>query len=298
MNRRILRCAGLVAGLVAIPCAVVVTAASPAAAFSQYCGEGQIGIYHGGYPPGTEDTGHPEWGSAYESWGGKGAIDAAKAAALAIDRASAFVEWGKKLHEALIEDELTATQELAYSVASLVLKIGGVAAEASVQQAEQAANEMDACAAVFNGDLVDVLYVARLEEELGQLDPANGPVKVPSNVFLLPDDGSPEWTSDTTKYADRNNHGDLTIPYVDGAIDNEYVGAAVIVRNLIAHMEAHGMNTGGGTVWVPGVGLVHQDGAKDLWWDGMRLLEDGRVRLAYAKFAEAYRTAVTTHTTS
>jgi hypothetical protein len=30
----------------------------------------------------------------------------------------------------------------------------------------------------------------------------------------------------------------------------------------------------------------------------MRLLEDGRVRLAYAKFAEAYQTAVTTPTTS
>jgi hypothetical protein len=296
MNRHIARCAGAVAGLLTIPCVVVATA-NPAAAFSQYCGEGQIGIYHGGYPPGTEDTGHPEFGSPLESWGGKGAIDAAKAAALAIDRASAFTEWSEKLYEAL-EDPGSKTVKLGFAIANLALKIGGVAAEASVQQAEQASNEMDNCAAVFNGDLVDVLYVARLEEELGGLDPANGPIKTPSDVFLLPDDGAPEWTSDTTKYADLNNHGDLTIPYVDGAIDNEYVGAAVVVRNLIAHMEAHGMNTGGGTVWVPGVGLVHQDGAKDLWWDGMRLLEDGRVRLAYAKFAEAYQTAVTTHTSS
>lgn len=278
--------------------ALVVAPTGPASAFGQYCGKDQAGIHLGGYAPGSLDNGHPDPKSKHPGWAGLGAVKEAKTNAFKIERIGASVEMSEKIFDAMPFDDPSKEIKLGFSIASLITDIAGVAADSVVRGLEHRNAEMVACGSVFLGDTVDLLFVARMQEELAGINPADGPIKVPSNIFVLPDDGNPDWNRDSTHYRDRPEHNALGIPYADGFANDEYIGVATMVRNEIAHLEAHGINTGGGTVWKDGVGLVHVDGAKDLWWDGIHLLQDGRLRLAYAKFAEAYRMAVELHTTS
>lgn len=270
--------------------------AGPAAAVHQYCGKAAIGVHKGGYPGSTLDNGHPHGDGVDSGWSGGGAIKIALGVALALERAGAFIEMSETLYDSMSSNPVPKTVELKFNIAALAADIGKVAADATVLNLNQRIAEVNACNAVLAGDTIDLLFVARVQEELATFSSADGTVEVPSNLFLLPDDGSPEWTQQLTdesrKYSHLPGHDDLPIPYVDGVADTDAVGVATVVRNAIAHLEAHGIGTGGGYKWVPGVGLVYQDGAKDLWWDAMRLLEDGRVRLAHAKFAAAYRMAV------
>lgn len=291
MGRRVatVAAATMVVTVMALP-------ASPATAVHQYCGKDATGVHLGGYPGATKDNGHPDGDGEDSGWAGGGAQEIAARVALAIERVGAGLEMSGELYEAIASNGGTEAVKLGFAIASLVSDIAGVAADATVLQLDQRVAEVDACNGVLAGDTIDLLFVARMQEELASFNPTDGTVEVPSNLFLLPDDGSPEWTSDSTLYSHLPGHDDLDTPYIDGVANTEAIGVATVVRNAIAHLEAHGISTGGGYTWVPGVGLQYQDGAKDLWWDGMRLLEDGRLRLAHAKFAEAYRMAVAPQT--
>jgi hypothetical protein len=271
---------------------------SPATAVHQYCGKDAIGVHLGGYPGSTKDNGHPDGDGEDSGWAGGGAQEIAARVALAIERVDAGLEMSSELYEAIASNGGTEGVKLGFAIAGLATGIAVVAADAAVLNLDQRVAEVDACNGVLAGDTIDLLFVARMQEELATFNPTDGTVEVPSNLFLLPDDGSPEWTSDSTLYSHLPGHDDLPIPYIDGMANTEAIGVATVVRNAIAHLEAHGIGTGGGYEWVPGVGLQYQDGAKDLWWDGIRLLEDGRLRLAHAKFAEAYRMAVAPQTNS
>jgi len=271
---------------------------APAAhADHQYCGEAAEGVHLGGYAGSTHDNGHPdgeEVGGAVD-YAGAGAVDIAKNVAMAAERLKEGLGVTENMYDVLNFRTPIKELKLGFSIATLAAGIASIVADAVVLRLEQQNAEVNACGGTMLGDMVDTLFVARMQEELGGIDPADGSIDIPSNTFLLPDDGAPGWTSESDLY---DGHKDsLEIPYVDGRA-NGNLGVVTVVRNTIAHLEAHGVKTGGGYKWVPNVGLVYQDGAKDLWWDGVRLLEDGRVRLAYAKFAEAYRMAVTTQTTS
>lgn len=270
---------------------------APAQAFSQYCGKDQEGIHKEGYAAGSYDNGHPDHEADPQGWAGGAAVGTAKNVALALNRVSAFIAMSEKIYDVLDYAEPIKEVKLGFSVAALAADIATTAADAVVMGLEQQNAEINACGAVFVGDTVDLLFVTEMQEDLGAVDPS-GESTVPSSMFMLPDDGNPDWNRDATRYRDRNGHADLALPYAAGFANDPYVGVATMVRNTIAHLEAHGINTGGGTVWVPGVGLQQLEGAKDLWWDGMRLLQDGRLQLAYAAFAEAYRVAVSVHTNS
>lgn len=277
--------------------ALLVPPAPAAYADHQYCGEAAEGVHLGGYAGSTRDNGHPdgeEVGGAVD-YAGAGAVDIAKNVAMAAERLKEGLGVTESMYDVLVFRTPSKEVKLGFSIAKLAAGIASIAADAVVLRLEQQNAEVDACGGTMLGDMIDTLFVADLEEELAGLDPANGHIDIPSNIHLLPDDGVPEWTSESDLYD--GHEGSLDIPYPDGRA-NGNLGVATVVRNTIAHLDAHGIKTGGGYKWVPNVGLVYQDGAKDLWWDGMRLLEDGRVRLAYAKFAEAYRMAVTTQTTS
>jgi len=280
-----------------LPLALLALPAPPAHADHQYCGEAAEGVHLGGYAGSTHDNGHPdgeEVGGAVD-YAGAGAVDIAKNVALAAERLKEGIGVTENMYDVLAFRTPSKEVKLGFSIAKLAAGIASIAADAVVLRLEQQNAEVDACGGTMLGDMIDTNFVAGMQEELAGLDPADGDIDIPSTIYMLPDDGAPEWTSESDLYPGHEGH--LDTPYVDGRA-NGNLGVAMVVRNTIAHLEAHGVKTGGGYKWVPGVGLVYQDGAKDLWWDGIRLLEDGRVRLAYAKFAEAYRMAVTTETTS
>lgn len=296
MTQQAWRCRAAVVGAVVatLVAALLAFPAAPASATHQYCGPTATGVHLGGYPEGTMGNGHPAGEDG--SYIAVAAVGEAKRTAMEVNRAEAFVALSGTIYDTLSFRAPNKVVKLGFSIAGLALGITATTAEAAVLALEQRKAEVDACNAVLAGDTMDLIFVAQLQEELANLDPADGTVDVPTSMFLLPDDGSPAWTDHAPGYQDRPGHKDLAIPYVDGFADNEYLGVATVVRNTIAHLDAHGIDTGGGYEWVPGVGLQYQDGAKDLWWDAMRLLEDGRVRLAHTKFAEAYRMAVMTET--
>lgn len=278
--------------------------AEAAHADHQYCGPDAEGVHLGGYAGSTLDNGHPDYGDGEDSdevggavdYAGAGGVDVAKNVAMAAERLAEGLGVTANMYDAMPLKTPIKELKLGFSIAQLAAGIASTAADAVVLRFEQQNAEVDACGGTKLGDMIDTLFVADLQEELAGLDPANGHIDVPSTIHMLPDDGAPTWTSESDGYPGHKDS--LDIPYVEGRADNANLGVAAVVRNTIAHLEAHGIDTGGGYEWVPDVGLVYQDGAKDLWWDGMRLLEDGRVRLAYAKFAEAYRMAVDTQTTS
>ncbi|HEX2177108.1 MAG TPA: hypothetical protein VHG70_14480 [Nocardioidaceae bacterium] len=275
--------------------------ATPARALHQYCGSGAEGIHLGGYAGETRGNGHPQ-ANGDGGWAGGAALGEAKNARLTINRIKAFLGLGTQLLSAQMFVTPTKALKTALTIARLALTVAEVAADAVVMEREQRNAEMDACNDVLGGDTIDLLFLAQMQAELGEYDPADGTVEYPSNILQLPDDGSPGWTEHSERYTDRPSdasgegvrHEDLKSPYVDGFVNVDYIGVATMVRNTIAHLEAHGIDTGGGHVWEDGR-LVYRDGAKDVWWDAMRLLEDGRVRRAYATFAEAYQMAVTAH---
>lgn len=288
---------GVAVGAPVLALLAVVGPAPSAQANHQYCGKDAEGVHLGGYAGETRDNGHPdgeEVGGAVD-YAGVGAVAIAKQVAFALDRVNESVGMAEAIADAVPFIEPEKEIKLGFSIAKLAAGIAKTAADAVVMGLEQRNAEVDACGGTVTGDLLDTLFVARIEEELAGLASGGSPIGPPS-MFVLPDDGAPEWTSETDRYD--GHEGSLDIPYIDGVANDENIGVAVIVRNTIAHLEAHGINTGGGFKWIQGQGLVYQDGAKDLWWDAMRLLEDGRVRLAYAKFAEAYRMAVSLQTTS
>lgn len=289
----------LLLAVAAVPLMTLLVLPAPTAhATHQYCGKTAEGVHLGGYAGATRDNGHPDGeavGGAVD-YAGAGAVDIAKNVAMAAERLKAGLALSENTYDVVLYKGGSKAVKLGFSIAKLVAGIASIAADAVVLRFEQQNAEVNACGGAALGDMIDTLFVAGLQEELAGLDPATGHIDIPSNIYLLPDDGAPEWTSETDLYD--GHEGTLDIPYVDGYANAPNLGVAVVVRNTIAHLEAHGIKTGGGYKWVPGVGLVYQDGAKDLWWDGIRLLEDGRVRLAYAKFAEAYRMAVNTQTTS
>jgi hypothetical protein len=283
-----------------VPVLALLVVAGPipsAQANHQYCGEAAEGVHLGGYAGETRDNGHPdgeEVGGAVD-YAGAGAVGIAKNVAFAADRVTVAIGLSESMYDVLNFSSPNKEVKLGFSIAKLAAGIAKTAADAVVMRLEQQNAEVNACGGTELGDMIDTLFVARIQEELTGLSSGGSPIGPPS-MFVLPDDGAPEWTSESDRYD--GHEGSLEIPYIDGVANDENIGVAVVVRNAIAHLEAHGINTGGGFKWVPGVGVVYQDGAKDLWWDAIRLLEDGRVRLAYAKFAEAYRMAVSTQTTS
>lgn len=290
------RTTGLLGAVVtALVGALLVVTGGPATAMHQYCGEAAEGVHLGGYAGGSKDNGHPD--GKHGGWAGGSAVGEAKNLALIVNRVGASIGMSATIYDTLAYDTPNKAVKLAFSIAKLAAGIAGTATNAAVLALEQRNAEVNACNSVLAGDTIDLLFVARMQEELAQLDPADGNIDVPSSMFLLPDDGSPNWTDFATRYGSRPGHSDLAIPYIDGFANTDAIGVATIVRNTIAHLDAHGIDTGGGYEWTSD-GLEYQNGAKDLWWDAMRLLEDGRVRLAYAKFADAYRMAVTTQTTS
>lgn len=279
--------------------APVVLPAPAAIATHQYCGKDAEGVTLGGYAGGTQDNGHPLDDPQDEDrlddadYAGSAAVDIAANVAMAAERVAEAISLSESMYDVLFFKEPSKEIKLGFSIAKLVAGIVTTTTDAVVLGLEQRNAEVDACGGTMLGDMIDTLAVVGIQEELGALDPVNG--RGPSSTYLLPDDGAPAWTGGSELYP---GHKDLAVPYVDGRANNSNTGVAVVVRNTIAHLEAHGINTGGGYVWVQGSGLVKQDGAKDLWWDAMHLLEDGRVRLAHAKFAEAYRMAVTLQTSS
>lgn len=285
------------AAVLPLAVAMLMLPAPAAHADHQYCGEAAEGVHLGGYAGSTRDNGHPDGDEVggLVDYAGAGAVDIAKNVAMAAERLKEGLAVSENMSDVLMFRTPIKELKLGFSIAKLAAGIASIVADAVVLRLEQQNAEIDACGGTMLGDMIDTLFVAEMEEELAGLDPADGHIDIPASTFLLPDDGAPEWTSESDLYD--GHEGSLDIPYADGRA-NGNLGVATVVRNTIAHLEAHGVKTGGGYKWVPNVGLVYQDGAKDLWWDAMRLLEDGRVRLAYAKFAEAYRMAVTTQTTS
>lgn len=285
----------------------------PARALSQYCGSTAVAVgvdYASGL-----DNGHPkpfvspfssdgQQTTVLDGWGGLDAVRDAKIAVLVTERVKDAIEYPEKFFEALSYDA-PKLAIVGLTVAAAVAQIAVTTAKITLSEIEHQNALVDACSGTLTADLTDVVLVALMEEELANLDPnapssdgtapASGIRLAPTALFLLPDDGMPAWQRDTTRYDDGHpGHADIELYHQEGFIDAEYIGIATLVRNQIAHLEAHGIPTGGGRVYNPVKRRFETvPGARDMWAGAMAELRTGDLRAAYAQFARAYQTAVT-----
>lgn len=271
----------------AIPVALLllVVGAAPAGAVHQYCGDGAEGIHLGGYPSSESlGNGHPNGSGG--SWAGSGAVGPLSKTLYGLDRAETHIQ---NLIDALDEFELVPTKSvnLGFSIAKLALHIAKTGVGAALLHNSHRNAEVDACGGVLTADMLDAIFVGTLQEELGLLGAARatgvvgeGSRIAGSSAFLLPDDGILDVTPDGDTYADRHGHDADSLAaaqFWEGFADADYVGVAVVVRNAIAHLQAHGVDTADAEV---------------RWKEAMDLLSNGLVRDAYGVFADAYYLAV------
>lgn len=284
--------------------------ARPADALSQYCGSTAyaVGV---NYASGL-DNGHPSHESeSLDGWGGLEAVRDAKIAVLVTERVKDALEYPEKFFDATgFEPQKLA--KVGLTIAAAVAQIAVTSAQIALSEIEHQNALVDKCSGTLAGDLTDAVFIALMEEELANLDPnapssndgtapASGVRLAPTALFLLPDDGMPAWQRDTSRYDGDAypGHADLELYTQEGFIDADYLGIATLVRNEIAHLEAHGMSTGGGRVYNPVTRRYDTiPGARDIWAGAMAELRTGDLRSAYAQFVRAYQTAVTAPSSS
>lgn len=284
--------------------------ARPADALSQYCGSTAyaVGV---NYASGL-DNGHPsDESESLDGWGGLEAVRDAKIAVLVTERVQDALEYPEKFFDATgFEPQKLA--KVGLTIAAAVAQIAVTSAQITLSEIEHQNALVDKCSGTLAGDLNDAVFVALMEEELANLDPnapssndgtapASGVRIAPTALFLLPDDGMPAWQRDTSRYDNDAypGHADIELYTQEGFIDADYLGIATLVRNQIAHLEAHGMHTGGGRVYNPVTRRFDTiPGAKDMWAGAMAELRTGDLRSAYAQFVRAYQTAVTAPSSS
>lgn len=274
-----------------VTAALALVPARPAEAFSVYCGVTAIGVGNN-YVVGL-DNGHPaDEHSTLDGWNGKEAERTAGAVAFALERTVGAMEIGIDIFDTAGFDVYLGgigqkVAKLAAVIAKTAVEVSKEAADITLMTIAQRNARVDACGGLV-ADMTDALFLAMLEEELAYLDmdgtatnsygQVPGSRRVPTALFLLPQDGTPAWQRDGNLYGDRGNHADLGIIYLDGALNAPYIGVAETVRNQIAYLDASGIDVGD---------------AGEQWIDAMAVLRGGDLRTAYQLLARAYRTAVT-----
>jgi hypothetical protein len=275
LNRNAVRTAA-VAALVGL--VVVLVPSVPAGALHNYCGATSEGVHLGNFAAGSKANGHPDGPNG--GWGGLAGVKEAKRALLGLDRTAETLDY--VINIAALTPPLDnipgKVVALAHEVAKTALFVGKTAASAVVLHGESQNAAVNACNVVLMGDLIDTMFVATIEQDLADVAAAAaghspGEAPVPASTFMLPNDGGYTWSQHVT----HDPALETAIPYVDGFTDEESIGVAVVVRNSIAHMKDHGIPTGR---------------AVELWTEAKSLLDAKRYLDAYAKFAEAYREAV------
>lgn len=265
---------------------LLVVSAPPALAIHQYCGDGAEGIHLGGYPDSTSrGNGHPIDGNG--TWAGVGAVTPLARTLYGLERAETHLDNVVTLIS-LPDKVPTEIVALVQSIVKEGIRIAKTAVGAAHLEAEHRNAEVDQCGSTLMGDMIDAIFVGQLQEELALLGAARatgtvgeGARLAGSSAFLLPDDGLLDVTPDGATYADRAGHDSDSLAaaqFFEGFADADFIGVAVVVRNEIAHLKAHGVATADAEV---------------RWKEAMDLLAAGMVREAYGVFADAYYRAVT-----
>lgn len=289
-NRRLPRGTWTTLGIAATVVAATLTALPPAVAVHQACGEK--------YPSGTLSNGHPDTNTDLEGWTGVPVLQSLENTSFALGSAKEVttavgdtIDAGGKLNNALegvilmtsvefhnihailaspfgvAQKTLEIVAKVMY-VAALVMTVAKTAIDSATLAVGADVGTEDACNGVLAGDMIDALWIALVERNLG----AGGP---PPAILLMPHDSQtdstgrvwplrPQRTTEEFEWcpaierpdplppsheggggtggAQRNLQDSCPAEYHLGFLDAPDIGVKAVTTNAVAHAKAHGLD--------------------------------------------------------